>query len=583
MALTMVPYLWCWWHTPPGRQFCWVLYGRDDHAVYMAWMRQAAEGRFFFRNLFTTDPQGRGLPNLFFWLLAQPVRFLGASPALMLQLARLWFGALLLVLIYRFASYFTESLVARRATFWLAALSAGAGWGLMLGWYGGMEHPPTDFWQPEGFTYFSIYSTALFAAATCGIVGILCLLLEAERTGRRRCASWAGLVALLLGNFHSYDILHLAAAWGLYLLIKTGIQLARREGMPRRSWGDAAACAVIGMPSTLLQYYFYRSDPVFHQRADYPTPSPEFASYALGYGLVLLLALAGAVLLLRGRSPLKTAQRWMPMAWVIAGFGVAYLPLSFNRKMIMGTHVPLCLLAGIAAAALTERIALERKGVPTSLHESAKGRKREKDRRSVDMQPGRRFPSILLPLSRFRPGYRRSEWTFSRENIGIKTERRTAAVIGLIVLLTVPTNALRALEDIAEAGDRPQDLNWISAYWPEADLKAMAWIRTHTPADAAFFCTPLSGRYIAAVAGRAVYAGHWGETPRFAERVGATIGFFQQPQGPDQRLLQLHGCATQYVYQGTTEQRSGRVDLSRDPGLEEVYEADGVRIYRVKA
>src|SRR6516165_4118116 len=46
MALTMVPYLWCWRHTPPGRQFCWVLYGRDDHAVYMAWMRQAAEGRF---------------------------------------------------------------------------------------------------------------------------------------------------------------------------------------------------------------------------------------------------------------------------------------------------------------------------------------------------------------------------------------------------------------------------------------------------------------------------------------------------------------------------------------------------------
>lgn len=533
VALSTVPYLWCWWHTPPGRRFCWVLYGRDDHAVYMDWMRQAAEGHFFLRNLFTTDPQSGRLTNILFFLLGQPVRFLGASPELMLQVARIGFGALLLVLIYRFAAYFTESLLARRAAFWFAALSSGFGWGLCLGWYGGLPQPPTDFWQPEGFTYFSIYSTALFAVATCAIVGIFCLLLEAERTGKRKYASWAGLVALALGNFHSYDIIHVAAVWGLYLLIKSGVQLARRGGIPWRCWGDATACAVIGIPTTLLQYYCYRTDPVFQQRANYATLSPAFAAYALGYGLVLILALAGSIVLLRQRSPLKTAQRWMPIAWVIAGFGVAYLPLAFNRKMIMGTHVPMCLLAGLAAAALAERICPSRQ---------TKTEKRI--RRTVPV--------------------------------------RAAVIVGLIVLLTVPTNLLRTLEDIAETGDHPQDLNWFSAYWPQADLKATTWIRTHTPQDAAFFCTPLSGRYIAATAGRAVYVGHWGETPRFSERIGATIDFFRQPQTPEARLLQLHTCATNYVYQGTTEHRAGQVDLSHDPGLQKIYDQDSVAIYRVK-
>jgi uncharacterized membrane protein len=156
-------------------------------------------------------------------------------------------------------------------------------------------------------------------------------------------------------------------------------------------------------------------------------------------------------------------------------------------------------------------------------------------------------------------------------------------VIGLIVLLTAPTNALRTLEDIAETGENPRDLNWFSAYWPQADLNATAWIRTHTSPDAAFFCTPLSGRYIAATAGRAVFAGHWGETPHFRDRIGATVDFFQKPQSPEQRLLQLHVSATNYVYQGTTERRAGQVDLSRDPGLQQVYDADGVAIYRVKA
>lgn len=550
MALTLAPYLWCWWHTPPGRQFCWVLYGRDDHAVYLAWMRQAADGHFFLRNLFTTDPQSGRLSNVFFFLLGQPVRFLGVPAEIMLQIARLGFGTLLLVLIYRFACYFTDSLLARRAAFWLAAVSAGLGWGAWLGWYSGMGSPPSDVWQPEGFTCFSIYSTALFAAATSAIVGILCLLLEAERTGRRRYAAWAGLLALLLGNFHSYDILHIVAAWGLYLLLKTATRLARREGVPWRSWGDAVACAVIGLPTTLLQYYVYRTDPVFQQRADYQTLSPEFTAYALGYGLVLILALGGAVLLVRGHtgSKLKLEQRWMPAAWAVAGFGVAYLPLAFNRKMIMGTHVPLCLLAGIALAALGEWVL----GVGW-----------------------RRDPALSCSDSNRRERERAKPNTQHRF-------RRPAVVVGLVVLLTAPTSILRMWQDVRESGDRPEDLNWFSAYWPQADLKAMAWIHDHTPPDAAFFCTPLSGRYIAAAAGRAVYAAHWGETPHFAERIGPAIEFFRKAQSADERLLQLRTCGTGYIYQGTAEQRAGQVDFSRDPGLEKLYDADGVMIYRVK-
>ena len=45
----------------------------------------------------------------------------------------------------------------------------------------------------------------------------------------------------------------------------------------------------------------------------------------------------------------------MPIAWATAGFGVAYLPFAFQRKMIMGTHVPLCLLAALAVAGLAAR------------------------------------------------------------------------------------------------------------------------------------------------------------------------------------------------------------------------------------
>src|SRR5437867_11473111 len=34
--------------------------------------------------------------------------------------------------------------------------------------------------------------------------------------------------------------------------------------------------------------------------------------------------------------------------WAVANITVAYLPVSFNRKMLMGTHIPLSILAAIS-------------------------------------------------------------------------------------------------------------------------------------------------------------------------------------------------------------------------------------------
>ena len=62
---------------------------------------------------------------------------------------------------------------------------------------------------------------------------------------------------------------------------------------------------------------------------------------------------------------------------------------------------------------------------------------------------------------------------------------------------------------------------------------------------------------------------------------GSTIDFFQKQQSADERLLQLHTSAAGYVYQGTAERRAGQVDLSQDPGLEKVYDSEGIAIYRV--
>ena len=341
-----------------------------------------------------------------------------------------------------------------------------------------MQKFPTDLWQPEGFTFLSVYSTALFAAATCAIVGIFCLLLDAERTGRRRAASWAGVLALLLGNFHSYDVIHVAAAWSLYLILKTATQLARREDVPGGVGATPSPARSLGSRPRCC-----------HMLSDRPGVPPaggvrDFTgvrtAYALGYGLVLLLALPGAVLLLRGQpgSRLKLAQRWMPLAWAVAGFGVAYLPFAFQRKIDHGHPRPLCLLAAIGVTALAERCFPDRK-------ENAKaGRKRKGGAVGKKLLGHGRQQShrgrLEQPFhSRFR--FLRA-FAFSPVSAG-----KSTALVCLIVLLTVPSNGLFMLATWSRVGRRPQDLNWFSAFWPQADVKATAWIRGHTPQGAAFF------------------------------------------------------------------------------------------------
>src|SRR5262249_62262 len=39
------------------------------------------------------------------------------------------------------------------------------------------------------------------------------------------------------------------------------------------------------------------------------------------------------------------SQVWFLPVWAVVGFAVPYLPVSFQRKMVMGLHVPLALLA----------------------------------------------------------------------------------------------------------------------------------------------------------------------------------------------------------------------------------------------
>jgi hypothetical protein len=358
----------------------------SDKCVYMAWMTRAAEGHFFERNLFTTAPQNGRKFNVLFFTMG----FLGGQlhlPApLTYHIVRVISGVGLLLAIWWLLGVLGATLRVRWASLLIVTLSAGLGWLLRRV---PLAIAPSDLFQPEGFTFMCLYWSPLFIVSLLLMVGAIGFLLLAEQRQTWRHAIYAGLCVLVLGDIHTYDLVSPAAAWVIFLAARCAI---RRKVGPAdlRSLARAAIVGGCAAVSGGYIYYILQTDQAFAARAAVETPSPAVLAYVTGYGLTLALALAAVVLAARqirrrktdiesstpDASPVtaKEASAARPegngsraadfqagmgiapqgfglmLVWVAAAFAAAYLPLPFQRKLIMGIHVPMSILAGVTVA-----------------------------------------------------------------------------------------------------------------------------------------------------------------------------------------------------------------------------------------
>ena len=343
VLLSSIPYLWGIWVTPPGEHFLGLTHNIDDGAVYLSWMRQVADGHITFRNLFSNEPTTARQFNVLILLMGSLARLTGLQLVTVFHIFRIGLGVLLILAVWKFSKLFLESPNERRLVIPLVGLSAGIGW-LMPG----SQAPtgPVDNWQPEAITFLSIYLNPLFLAGLILMIGSFYWLVLAQRTGQARHAVCAGLSMLLLGNIHTYDVVTVACIWTAYLIVLAAIE--RR--FPTRTVLLSALAALMAVPSLAYQLHLYRIDEVFRARANSPTPSPPIYSFLAGYGLVLVGALAGAAMIVVRRrsspgSPLSTLHSpLLLLVWSILGFALPYIPVAQQRKLVMGLHIPLCIL-----------------------------------------------------------------------------------------------------------------------------------------------------------------------------------------------------------------------------------------------
>lgn len=445
VVLSSLPYLFGLRITPPGYEFLGLTHNIDDGAVYLSWMRQAADGHFFIRNLFTSDPQPAKTFNLLFLLMGWTSRLSHLPLIVVFHLYRVGLAVALLFAAHKYSRVFLDKPEQHRILIPLLGLSAGVGW-MLPG--AGAPSGPVDNWQPEAITFLSIYLNPLFLAGLILMVGAFYWLVLAQRTGQVGYAIYAGLCLLALGNVHTYDVITVAAVWTLYLVV---LGIAERR-FPTRVFYLSVLAAIIAVPSVAYQFYLYRIDEVFRARANSPIPSPPVWSFFAGYGLVLVCAFIGAWLLVRTS---RRDRSLLLLVWAVIGFAVPYLPFAQQRKLIMGIHIPLCILAAYALARLMTAVASRVLGV---------------------------------------------------------------GLVALIICITAISNVRFIARDISLLA-QGRTVTHYAPYISDDDVAAYNWLRANARPGDSVLAPPTFALFTPAFAGVEVYYGHWSETPDYAAKL----------------------------------------------------------------
>lgn len=360
LTVNLVPYAGVAAMAPPGKVFLGSLLNTDDTAQFLAAMRQGSQGRWLYRNPFTPEDTSPVLMYPLYIAWGRMTGWTGLDRVVALHLLRLIGVTLLSVVI----AHLAQALLGHglRADLWRTAFlvvvfSSGLGW---LAAFLPQEigtRLMADLSLIEMSTFQSMYVVPHFAwGLMLQLLTVFCLLRAVECSKEPRVSwRWAlggGLACIGMGMVYPFALVVVCAVVGGAALLAL---VTRREGARAALW---TALTILAFAAPLVAYYafVFGADPLWHAThvAGNTTGSPSLLSTILGYGLVLVMAVFGAVWLVRRRL-WREHGAGLLLVWVVIQGLLPYAPVPFQGRFAAGWHAALSLLAAVGIEWLSSR------------------------------------------------------------------------------------------------------------------------------------------------------------------------------------------------------------------------------------
>ena len=348
LLFIILPYAWAFAITPPGFTWGGLLFSTDDQNVHLTWARQAQDGAFFVRDLFTTEGLVDNTKPLFFNGLMLVIGWLsrlsGLEVVIWYQIVRVagaaWALWQLHLLSWEVTGGAPERENARIGTLALAAFTSGAGFIASISpvlkdsmiWIDRADNPGWPM-MPEAFFFLS----ALIYSLNIVSFGLLILVFsprfERQTLDRVFGRAGAGQHPHLRRPAAHRD----GRAVGGVAMEKRARHIAARPG---------CNCGRDD-PDFISNRGFSRLRRVPRQGAH----ADQTAAYHRNFGSVSVFVIAGRRRISSFARPAPQARNLMAL-WAITTLAMVYAPVSFSRKMIEGLQIPLLVLAGIGLTTL---------------------------------------------------------------------------------------------------------------------------------------------------------------------------------------------------------------------------------------
>jgi hypothetical protein len=348
MALTTLPYAACAAAQNDAWTFGGSVLGVRDINTYLGTMRLGARGEWLFHIFATPEPH----PGAWFrlpYILLGKVAALFADPSapaivsamvMVFHAARVIFGALLVVMTYRFVAVYLRGSAVRIAATVVITAGGGLGWLLtLLGLADWLGSQPVDFFVPEAYTFLVLYALPHMALArSLMLAGLLLIFADVRRWLPRTLGAglcWAGMG--LCVPFYVAVLYVVLGAWGLGMW-------ARMRRFPSELFRRCVVGAAVAAPVLAYSAYHFTTNEVFAVWSSQNVlPSPHPLHYVFGYGVLAVPAVWGVVWAWRRGD--RRERDILLVAWLVAAPLMVYLPINVQRRLAEAVFVPLGIVA----------------------------------------------------------------------------------------------------------------------------------------------------------------------------------------------------------------------------------------------
>jgi len=357
LLLSTAPYLFASLTARPDEQFMGLALNVPDHIQYFSWMRDLSTSNLA-ANRLTAEPNDPVFFNLLWWTLGHVGAATGLDYAALYSVLRVLATVVCLSSAYAFLRLAVPDLRQRRLAFVLIAFGSGLGifWIAVKYLQRLPEAPyPFDTYTLEPNVFLSLIGGPHFALALGLLIAVFGLTLVALREKRQRYAIAAGVVALILGLQHAYDLITIYAVLGLFGLL---VWIRDRE-FPRFLFVAGLIIVALSLPPAAYSLLLVKANPVWGEvlsqfdLAGAFTPNPLHLPILLGAPFLLAL-LAFRPRMLQSLSDMEMFVG----AWFVTHFVLVYLPVDFQIHLLLGWQVPIAILAtSIATTRIAPKLA----------------------------------------------------------------------------------------------------------------------------------------------------------------------------------------------------------------------------------